>query len=76
MIGRNELFEWLRKYNYVCKKSTNPTKISLRQKLMGATSAIVNGKTVTTPYITGKGLNKFYNKYTEENHITKAPPLF
>jgi len=66
-IGRNRLFELLRKDGYLMKHGTNrPTQKSMDMGIMSYTTGILpNGSSCTIVWITPKGIEYFINKYKD-----------
>ena len=66
-IGRNRLFQWLRRNEYIEKHTNEPTQKSMNLKVMEVKERTVNNpdgsiRITRTPMITGNGQIYFVNK--------------
>lgn len=66
-IGRNRLFQWLRRNEYIEKHTNEPTQKSMNLKVMEVKERTVNNpdgsiRITRTPMITGEGQIYFVNK--------------
>ncbi len=66
-IGRNRLFQWLRRNGYIEKHTNEPTQKSMNLKVMEVKERTVNNpdgsiRITRTPMITGEGQIYFVNK--------------
>ncbi len=69
-IGQNQLFTWLRRYDYLTNNNT-PTQMSMNLGIMEHTTSTYcdnygNSRIAITPRVTGKGITYFIKKFKKD----------